>query len=165
MRFLVLKSVIGNLNTVKVSKQPIHEKTHTACTHKHCRQHRTSLWLWCHNYTVPTLSNFPSKASRGTEETWRTDPAVEAQSCSSYGLVPKMYPRFYSPFFHNVSLWEEVFLGHNASGDIIITRFGHYESCLQSLVPFLGAWQCPYGTVRADQSEQTWLFQEAGRAE
>lgn len=50
-------------------------------------------------------------------------------------------------FFHSLSLWRNIFLGHSAS---LIIRFGHYENWLQSLQTFLRArcvtvtlqWQC-----------------------
>ena len=40
--------------------------------------------------------------------------------------VEEMYPLIYRRLFHNVSLWEKVFLGPIASRDVIITQFGHY---------------------------------------
>ena len=38
----------------------------------------------------------------------------------------KMCPLIYRRLFHNVSLWEKVFLGQCASRDVVITRFGRY---------------------------------------
>ena len=40
--------------------------------------------------------------------------------------LKKMYPLIYRRLFHNVSLWEKVFLGQCASRDVVITQFGHY---------------------------------------
>ena len=40
--------------------------------------------------------------------------------------LKKMYPLIYRHLFHNVSLWEKVFLGPIVSRDVVITRFGHY---------------------------------------
>ena len=41
-------------------------------------------------------------------------------------MLRKMYPLIYRRLFHNVSLWEKVFLGQCASRDVVITRFGRY---------------------------------------
>ena len=42
------------------------------------------------------------------------------------GCVAKKYwTLFYRHFFHNVSLWQKVFLGNSASQDDVITQFGH----------------------------------------
>ena len=38
---------------------------------------------------------------------------------------------FYRRYFHNVSLWEKVYLGCSASCDDIITGFVYYENLLQ----------------------------------
>ena len=38
----------------------------------------------------------------------------------------KIYPLIYRHLFHNVSLWEKVFLGQCASRDVVITRLGRY---------------------------------------
>lgn len=53
--------------------------------------------------------------------------------------VKNDYPPFYRGFFHDVNLLGKVFLGHSASRDIVITRFGHYKNCFQSLALFLRA--------------------------
>lgn len=52
----------------------------------------------------------------------------------------KMYLQFYSQFFHDVSLWDKVFLGPSASCGDVITRFDHYGNWLQSLTLLLWAW-------------------------
>ena len=54
------------------------------------------------------------------------------------------------PVFHNVSLWEKVFLDRSASQDVVIILFGHYENCLQCLALVLGAWSIvDFSSVRA----------------
>ena len=62
-----------------------------------------------------------------------------------------IYPPLYSPVFHNVSLWEKVFLGHSASREDVITQFSHYENFPQSLAPLLGP-------CINDSSSPTFLF-------
>lgn len=37
-------------------------------------------------------------------------------------------PLIYERPFHNVSLWERVFLGHRSSCEVVITPFGHYDA-------------------------------------
>lgn len=41
-------------------------------------------------------------------------------------LKKKMHPSFYCHSFHNVSIWENVFLGPSASRDVVIPWLGYY---------------------------------------
>lgn len=66
-------------------------------------------------------------------------------------MLKEMYPPFYTWVFHNVSLWEKVFLSPSVSRDDIIRWFGHCESWPQSQVLFLG------GLFGPSQAGASWL--------
>ena len=50
----------------------------------------------------------------------------ETSHFAGFVTLRKMYPLIYRRLFHNVSLWEKVFLGQRASRDVVITWFGRY---------------------------------------
>lgn len=49
-----------------------------------------------------------------------------------------MYSPFYSVFFHNVSLWESLFVLQGVR-DAVVTQFSHYKNWLQTPTHFLEA--------------------------
>lgn len=42
-------------------------------------------------------------------------------------MLKKMHPLFYGGIFHNVSLWEKVYLSPGATCDDVIIGFSHYK--------------------------------------
>ena len=59
-------------------------------------------------------------------------------------MLKKNYPLIYGRLFHNVSLWEKVFLGPVASRDDVIPRFGHYVKFASRLGAVPGGLMYPH---------------------